>query len=163
VARAPVRLAYAEKYPAQLDTTLRAYRWLLDQDVPPKHIVLGGDSSGAILVFGLLQLARRESLPVPAGCVILSGWLDLALTSASYETNKDKDVFFNRVGNQWLVANALGEGGDPRDPLVSTRRGRALRNASAFLCANSKNVVGWTLNGWCVERSTCDSSPQLPI
>jgi hypothetical protein len=32
-------------------------------------------------------------------------------------------------------------------------------NASTFLSANSKNVAGWTLNSWWVERSTCDSSP----
>jgi hypothetical protein len=32
-------------------------------------------------------------------------------------------------------------------------------NTFAFLCANSRNVVGFTLNNWWVERSTCDSSP----
>ena len=35
----------------------------------------------------------------------------------------------------------------------------AAPNASAFLRANAKNVVGSTLNSWWVERSTCDSIP----
>jgi hypothetical protein len=35
----------------------------------------------------------------------------------------------------------------------------ALPNASPFLSANSKKVVGLTSNSWWVERSTCDSIP----
>ena len=35
----------------------------------------------------------------------------------------------------------------------------AAPNASAFLRANAKNVVGLTLNSWWVERSTCNSIP----
>jgi monoterpene epsilon-lactone hydrolase len=110
--------AHQQKYPAQLDATVRCYRWLLNENVRPERIAAAGDSSGAILVFGLLQRARREGFPLPAAAMILSGWLDMALTGASYETNRDKDLFFNRVGGEWLVTQFLGEG-DRRDPLVS--------------------------------------------
>jgi monoterpene epsilon-lactone hydrolase len=110
--------AHQQKYPAQLDATVACYCWLLDQGVGAEHIAAAGDSSGAILTFGLLQRARRESLPLPVAAMILSGWLDMALTGASYETNREKDVFFSREGVEWLVASFLGQG-DRRDPLVS--------------------------------------------
>ena len=50
--------------------------------------------------------------------MIISGWLDMALTGASFETNRDKDTFFTRAGVEWLVASFLGDG-DRRDPYSS--------------------------------------------
>jgi acetyl esterase/lipase len=79
---------------------------------------MAGDSCGAILIFGALQRARDEKLPQPAAVMMISGWLDMALTGASYETNRDKDPFFGKAGCDWLVTNFLGDG-DRRDPLVS--------------------------------------------
>jgi acetyl esterase/lipase len=84
----------------------------------PEHIACAGDSSGAILTFGLLQRARGEHLPLPAAVMSISGWLDMALTGQSYVTNRDKDVFFSKAGVEWLVANVLGDG-DRRDPYAS--------------------------------------------
>jgi monoterpene epsilon-lactone hydrolase len=111
--------AYQQKYPAQLDVTVACYRWLLrDQGVSAEHVAAAGDSCGAILIFGMLQQVRREALPLPVAVMVLSGWLDMTLTGASYETNRQKDVFFTREGAEWLVANFLGNG-DRRDPLVN--------------------------------------------
>ena len=110
--------AHQKHYPAQLDNAVAAYRWLLDQRIAPEHIACAGDSCGAILTFGLLQRARAEKLPLPAAVTIISGWLDMALTGASYVTNRDKDVFFSKAGVEWLVANFLGDG-DRRDPYAS--------------------------------------------
>jgi acetyl esterase/lipase len=39
--------AHQQKYPAQLDTTIAVYRWLLDQKIKPEHIAVGCDSCGA--------------------------------------------------------------------------------------------------------------------
>jgi acetyl esterase/lipase len=49
----------------QLDTTVAVYRWLLGQQIVPDHIACAGDSSGAILTFGLLQRARGERFENP--------------------------------------------------------------------------------------------------
>ena len=110
--------AHQQKYPAQLRAALAVYRWLLDQQVAPERLACAGDSSGAILTFGLLQRARAEGLALPAAIMIISGWLDMALTGVSYETNRDKDTFFTRAGVEWLVANFLGAG-NRRDPYSS--------------------------------------------
>jgi monoterpene epsilon-lactone hydrolase len=110
--------AHQAKYPAQLETTIAAYRWLLGQGISAEHVAMAGDSCGAILTFGALQRARDEKLRQPAAVMVISGWLDMALTGASYETNRDKDPFFSKAGCDWLVTNFLGDG-DRRDPLVS--------------------------------------------
>jgi epsilon-lactone hydrolase len=111
---------YADQaqYPVQLKTTETAYRWLLDQGVEPRNVAVAGDSCGAILTFGLLQRLRDQGLPQPAAAMIISGWLDMALTGESYRTNREKDLLFAREFCDGLVKNFLGDG-DRRDPYVS--------------------------------------------
>lgn len=111
--------AHVAKYPAQLNSAMAAYRWLVSQGVSPEHIAMAGDSAGAILTFGVLQKLRDEGQPLPAAVLILSGWVDLAVTSPSYDENREKDVFFSKAGVEWLVANVLGQSGDRKHPLVS--------------------------------------------
>jgi acetyl esterase/lipase len=110
--------AHQAQYPAQLDTAMRAYRWLLDQDLTSNHVVMAGDSAGAILTFGVLQRVREEGLSFPAGILTMSGWMDMAQTAASYKTNRDKDLMFSRAAVAFLVSNVMGDG-NRRDPLVS--------------------------------------------
>jgi monoterpene epsilon-lactone hydrolase len=110
--------AHQAKHPAQLDTALRAYHWLLSQGLKSDHIAMAGDSAGAILTFGVLQRVREEGLSLPAAILIISGWMDMAQTAASYETNRDKDPMFSKAANAWLVSNIMGDG-NRRDPLVS--------------------------------------------
>ncbi|QYA11942.1 alpha/beta hydrolase [Rhizobium sp. AB2/73] len=110
--------AHEQKYPAQLNATVAAYRWLLAEGVDPKHIAVAGDSAGAILTFGLLQQVRDDRMPLPAAVMILSGWLDLTLSAPSFDTNRGKDAFFTREVVGWLASNFLGDG-DPHDPLAS--------------------------------------------
>ncbi|AYG69583.1 alpha/beta hydrolase (plasmid) [Rhizobium sp. CCGE531] len=111
--------AHQKKYPHQLETAVSAYRWLLKQDVDPKHMAFAGDSAGAILTFGALQRARSEGIPLPAAAMIISGWFDLAQTGATYEINRAKDIAFAKEGVDWLAANVLGEGADHKNPLAS--------------------------------------------
>jgi epsilon-lactone hydrolase len=110
--------AHQRKYPAQLEAAFATYKWVLDQGVRAERIAAAGDSAGAILTFGLIQRARADRLPLPPAVMIISGWLDMALTGASYETNRTKDIFFAKEGVAWLVSNMLGDG-DRHDPLAS--------------------------------------------
>jgi epsilon-lactone hydrolase len=110
--------AYQRKYPAQLEAAFATYHWLLDQGVRAERIAAAGDSAGAILTFGVVQCARAAGLPLPSAIMLISGWLDMALTGASYETNRTKDIFFAKETVAWLVSNALGDG-DRHDPLAS--------------------------------------------
>ncbi|GGO80188.1 hypothetical protein GCM10011348_16340 [Marinobacterium nitratireducens] len=63
------RLAPEHPFPAAIDDSLAAYRYLLDQDIDPGRIVVAGDSAGGCLALALMMRLRREGLPMP-GCVV---------------------------------------------------------------------------------------------
>jgi epsilon-lactone hydrolase len=110
--------AHERKHPAQLEAAVAVYRWLLDQRVKAEHIVAAGESAGAILTIGVLQRARDAGLAQPAAAMIMSGWFDLAVTGASFVTNREKDPFFAKSTVEWLASNLVGDG-DRRDPYAS--------------------------------------------
>jgi acetyl esterase/lipase len=70
-----------------------AYRWLLEQGFDPDRIILAGDSAGGHLAFSTALAARDAGLPLPAGIVALSPWLDLDATSKQAHPNAERDAF----------------------------------------------------------------------
>lgn len=115
-------LIYESPWPRQLDQVTNAFLWLLGTGIRAEHIVLAGDSAGATLVFSLLQRIKAEGLPMPAGAVSISGWLDMTASGASYDSNAAKDPFFNRdiVG---MLADLVLGGRDRTDPQISAVHG----------------------------------------
>ena len=113
------RLSPEHVHPAQIDDTIAAYRWLLDQGIEGRHIALVGDlAGGGLAVAGLLR-ARDTGLPTPAGVMTISAWLDMEMQGESYITNREKDVLFRRENVGPLVGMFLGEHGDRQDPYAS--------------------------------------------
>ena len=112
------RLAPEHPHPAALEDALAAYRWLLEQDVEPGHLAVAGDSAGGGLAVALLVKAREEGLPLPAAAVLMSPWVDLAMTADSLTTRVDVDVRQDPAGTRWC-ANLFLDGQDPRDPYAS--------------------------------------------
>ena len=86
------RLAPEHPHPAAVEDALAAYSGLLDSGHDPGSIVVAGDSAGAGLALALAQRLRDGAGPLPAGLVLLNGWLDLALTGPSMEFNRRRDV-----------------------------------------------------------------------
>ncbi|MGZ4223550.1 MAG: alpha/beta hydrolase fold domain-containing protein [Solirubrobacteraceae bacterium] len=77
------RLAPEHPFPAALDDSRSAYRWLLDQGIAPERVTVAGDSAGGGLVMSLLLLSlKRDGEPAPGGAVLLCPWLDLGLRHA---------------------------------------------------------------------------------
>jgi acetyl esterase/lipase len=111
------RLAPEHPFPAAMEDTLTAYRWLLSQKVNPSNIVIVGESAGGGLCLASLLAIRDEALPLPAAGVALSPWLDLTCTSASYTTNAWRDI---STPGSWFTWNSYYVGGnDPRNPWIS--------------------------------------------
>jgi monoterpene epsilon-lactone hydrolase len=106
-------------HPAQIDDTISAFQWLLDQRIEGRHIALVGDSAGGGLAIAGLLRARDTGLPTPAGAMTISAWLDMELQGESYETNREKDVLFRKEMVGMLVPMFLGEHGDRQDPYAS--------------------------------------------
>ncbi|TDD93862.1 alpha/beta hydrolase [Actinomadura rubrisoli] len=113
------RLVPSHTHPAQVDDATDAYRWLLDQGIDPAQIAFTGDSSGGGLSITAQLRARERGLPLPAAAMPFSPWTDMEAAGESYETNQERDPFFDRETVRMLAASFLGEDGDPRDPLAS--------------------------------------------
>ncbi len=70
------RLAPEHPYPAALQDA-RAVMTALSGQVKPDQVVVSGDSAGGGLALALVLRMRDEGQRLPAGCVLLSPWLDL--------------------------------------------------------------------------------------
>lgn len=70
------RLAPQFPFPCGLQDCLATYLYLLTQQ-DPSTIVLAGDSAGGGMVLSLLVILRDRGIPLPAGAVLISPWVDL--------------------------------------------------------------------------------------
>ena len=112
------RLAPEHKFPAAVDDARRAYQWLIGEGVEPARVVIAGDSAGGGLAVALMLSLREHRLPMPAGCVALSPWADLACTGESMTTRAAVDCMVTREGLLEMAAWYL-DGADLRTPLAS--------------------------------------------
>jgi phosphinothricin tripeptide acetyl hydrolase len=112
------RLAPEHPYPAAVDDATAAYRWLLDQGIAPGHIVIGGDSAGGGLTVATLLALRDARLPLPAGGVCISPWVDLTCSGGSYRTKAAVDPIVTRTGVEEMARAYLGSSA-ARTPLAS--------------------------------------------
>jgi epsilon-lactone hydrolase len=112
------RLAPEHPFPAAPQDCLAAYQWLLDSGVSPEHLIVVGDSAGGGLVLTLLAKLAQAALPQPAGAVLISPWLDLTLSGASYTTNAETDFMESRDLLLEMRQHYLGAQ-DPRSELSS--------------------------------------------
>jgi len=111
------RLAPEHPFPAAMEDTLTAYRWLLSQNVVPENIVIVGESAGGGLCLASLLAIRDQGLPLPSAGVALSPWTDLKCTGDSYRTNARRDI--STLGS-WDVWGSYYVGSnDPGHPWIS--------------------------------------------
>ena len=111
------RLAPEHPFPAALEDSLSAYRWLRGSTNPHSRIVLAADSAGAGLATSLmLSLANDGEMPL--ACFLLSPWVDLAETGETPATGREnKRSFAER--NMRQMAKLYANGEDLRNPLLS--------------------------------------------
>jgi epsilon-lactone hydrolase len=112
------RLAPEHPYPAAVEDATAAYRWLLDHGVAPARIVIAGDSAGGGLTVATLLALREARVPLPAGGVCISPWVDLTCGGASYAAKADTDPIVRRAGVEQMAQAYLGAT-PPRTPLAS--------------------------------------------
>lgn len=112
------RLAPEAPFPAAIDDAVNAYKGLVEIGVDPKHILLAGDSAGGGLCVAAVLKARELNLPLPAGLVLLSPWLDLTSSGCSYQSEAILDPIVDAVSLRMTKAAYLGNA-DERHPLAS--------------------------------------------
>ncbi len=114
------RLAPEHPHPAALEDA-RAVLKALSGEVAPGSVVLSGDSAGGGLTLALVLSLREEGRELPAGCILLSSWLDLGRDRRAVPDLVRQDVLLTP---DWLdaCARAYATPDFWADPLVSPLR-----------------------------------------
>lgn len=117
------RLAPEFPFPAAVDDSVAAYRWLLSQGTDPGKIVIGGDSAGGGLTVATLVALRYLGEPMPAAGVCISPWVDLEGTGESMTSKAEIDPIVQKEMLEFMAEIYLGNQGqgdrDRRTPLAA--------------------------------------------
>ncbi len=111
------RLAPEAPFPAGLIDALETLKALRDEIVDAPLIV-GGDSAGGGLAAGLGVLCAAGGGPRIDALVLLSAWLDLRVSAATYASNAATDPMFSKELAD-VAAELYLQGFDPAHPLAS--------------------------------------------
>ena len=104
------RLSPQFPFPCGLLDCLAAYLYLLTvQD--PTEIILAGDSAGGGMVLSLLVILRDQGMPLPAGAILISPWVDLTHSFPSVARDDHLDFipshgFLQRPSASWPPPNS---------------------------------------------------------
>ncbi len=83
------RLAPENPFPAALEDSITAYKWLVSRGFDPSTIVIAGDSAGGGLAIATLVALRDNGTPLPACAVCISPWVNLSHTGEKPNNNND--------------------------------------------------------------------------
>lgn len=112
------RVGPENPFPAAVEDSLRAYRWLLAEGADPARTIVAGDSAGGGLALATVTAARDAGLPLCAGITLISPWTDLTCEAASFESRAAADITCTRKSLLEMAGWYLG-GADPRHPRAS--------------------------------------------
>ncbi len=113
------RRAPEHPFPAQLDDSVRAYRWLLAQGIEAGHIATSGDSAGGNLAISVALKLREDGDPLPAALLPMSPWLDMEHKGETLESNAATDALVQRPILEGMSTMFLGADGSATDPLAN--------------------------------------------
>jgi acetyl esterase/lipase len=86
------RLGPEDPYPAAPDDVRAAWDGLMALGVAPSDVVIGGDSAGGALGFGLLADLVQQDAPLPAAVFGFSPLTDLSYSGESFVRNAEVDA-----------------------------------------------------------------------
>jgi len=149
------RLAPQFPFPCGLLDTVAAYLHLLTvQD--PKEIVLAGDSAGGGMVMAALCVLRDQGIPLPAGAILISPWVDLTHSFPSVGNPAPMDYipqygFHHKPSRSWPPPNE-----DDAAMLVTEadkkKRGKAGKLTTGDLQSKQQDPVATSSNERVTEQ-----------
>jgi monoterpene epsilon-lactone hydrolase len=104
------RLAPEHPFPASVEDSLRAYRWLVGRGAT--RIIVAGDSAGCGLVLSFLLSLEQQHLPMPAGAILFCPWVDLTKAGRNHLPH-ELDEFRRASAGLYLAGHPAD------DPLVN--------------------------------------------
>jgi monoterpene epsilon-lactone hydrolase len=112
------RLAPEHPFPAPVDDTVAAYKFLLSQGISAQRIAIAGDSAGGGLVVGAMLAIKDAGLALPGAGWCISPWVDMEALGASYVDRAATDPTVQKAGIAEMAGLYLG-GADPRSPYAA--------------------------------------------
>jgi len=112
------RLAPENPFPAAVEDSTGAYRWLISTGVDRARLVIAGDSAGGGLTVATLVALRDAGDALPTAAVCLSPWVDLECLGESMTTKAEVDPMVHREDILELAEAYLGDT-HPRTPLAA--------------------------------------------
>lgn len=111
------RLAPEHEVEAGREDVISVWKWLLEEGWSAEGMAFSGDSAGGGLsVSTAIELAERD-LPTPAALALMSPWVDLTCSGASYSENEYYDYGTGDHIRAWRDL-VVGER-DAEDPVLS--------------------------------------------
>ncbi|OGE53522.1 hypothetical protein PENARI_c007G02233 [Penicillium arizonense] len=104
------RLSPQFPFPCGLQDSMAAYLWLL-KSYEPNEIILAGDSAGGGMALSMLVIMRDQGIPLPAGAILISPWVDLTHSFPSIVEDNPGDYippwgFRHKPSTAWPPPNA---------------------------------------------------------
>lgn len=112
------RLAPEAPFPAAPQDVRAAWDGLIASGIAPENIVLGGDSAGGALAFGLIASLCADGAAVPAAAFGFSPLTDLTYSGESFGQNAQCDVLLP-AERATAMAEMFLQGHTGDDPCVS--------------------------------------------
>jgi acetyl esterase/lipase len=134
------RYTPGHKYPEGLNDAVWGWDYLVNSlGIDPKNIIVTGESAGGTYTMALCVRLKREGRPLPGKIVVLSGYLDMALESPSYQYNRKIDRVFT-VDLAPTVPFYLDDLSMVKDPEVSPIYDDFTGFPPAFFCADDTEI-----------------------
>jgi len=134
------RLAPEHPFPAALEDTLAAYRWLLMEGLDPAGIAFAGDQAGGGLALAAAIALRDNRAPLPGVLVALSPWTDLALSGRTILRNSATDHTLS-IELMAYFAQSYLQGAVPTNPLASPLYARLKGLPSLLIHAGANEIL----------------------
>ncbi len=88
------RLAPEHPFPAQLEDSIKVWRWMIGDSkqygIDRTRIIAAGDSAGGQMSVALAMTLREMELPQVSGMVLIYPWLGVDMETPSYQRNADQ-------------------------------------------------------------------------
>ena len=131
------RLAPENPYPAALEDCLAVYDDLLQQGIPSKRIIIGGESAGGNLTLATVLWLKDKHKPLPLAVFAISPATDFLATGNSFKT-KTKDTL---AGTLSPLIEIYAPGQNLKNPYISPLYGNYKNFPPLFIQAGSEEVL----------------------